>query len=293
MLNQLLHVHAIANQPLHVYATVNHAPPQIANIVSLEQQLVAKVLRVGYDGSPLVRQELGVVLCRFVAGHGPMLQVRPGAVCCDTQCWFVTRASLGARGVLQGMLQTCCMARLCNPYTKPACCWLAMLLCHSVASALVQPSQRPAPAPLALQEAIQLQQRKLADMMPSYRSAPPGGDSDPSSLPSPEGSNSGGTNNSGGDNPMAPERTLSPQPTHAHAHDDLSSDPTHAQQNVYGYVLEAMLLLATDPSPKVARLGREALRLAQCELTPLAVALEGACRLPRSTPLAWVLPCLC
>lgn len=41
---------------------------------------------------------------------------------------------------------------------------------------------------------------------------------------------------------------------------------------VYTIMVEAVVLLATDPSPKVARLGRDVLRIAQCELTPLATS---------------------
>jgi hypothetical protein len=54
------------------------------------------------------------------------------------------------------------------------------------------------------------------------------------------------------------------------------------QTTVYTLLLETVLALATDPSPRVARLGRRVLGLAQMELAPLAWAAVPAPSVTRS-----------
>lgn len=55
------------------------------------------------------------------------------------------------------------------------------------------------------------------------------------------------------------------------------------QTTVYTLLLETVLALATDPSPRVARLGRRVLGLAQMELAPLVMAGVPAPSVQRST----------
>jgi hypothetical protein len=56
-----------------------------------------------------------------------------------------------------------------------------------------------------------------------------------------------------------------------------------SQTTVYSLLLETVLALATDPSPRVARLGRRVLGLAQMELAPLVVGSVPAPQVQRST----------
>lgn len=67
------------------------------------------------------------------------------------------------------------------------------------------------------------------------------------------------TPGSGSDNPLSPDCALPPNGApdsggsgNLHRQNFEELDPTLAQQNVYTYVLEALLLLATDPSPKAS-----------------------------------------
>ncbi|KAG2445405.1 hypothetical protein HXX76_000027 [Chlamydomonas incerta] len=55
-----------------------------------------------------------------------------------------------------------------------------------------------------------------------------------------------------------------------------AADPAVAQQQVlYGKIAEAITMLALDPAPKVARLGRDVLRIAQYELSFASLAPGG------------------
>jgi regulator-associated protein of mTOR len=245
-----------------VAAAAAGAPPPSAAIaaeavaIAAEQSIVLLMLRasVGYDASPLVRAEVAVALARLVKGHASLLT--------DAVAWMQDHIAAQQRRAAE-LMRSSRGSTSRNAQAGASSSGGAAGGSSSSGGARSVPAASGSTAGAASAAA-------------AAAAAAAGGDPSGSSPAAAAGGGAGVTSASSSDNLSRwGDAAAGLDPTDAYSADAFG---VNSSMGLYCAVIELVLMLATDPAPKVAAYGKKVLQLAGLDLAPPAAA--GSLRVP-------------